>query len=198
MKRENINKFFYAIYSPLVWLLLKFKGVKSTSSSYWNGIPFISRAKKTSIVIGEGCRFASRETSNLIGINHRCMLSTTVGSNGIFIGKHCGFSGVTIWCFKKITIGDNVRVGANVTIMDGDAHQNDPRAGKDKDIVIEDNVWIGANTIILKGVSIGKNSLVGAGSVVTSIVPPNVIAAGNPCKVIRQLDEKILRQYESR
>jgi acetyltransferase-like isoleucine patch superfamily enzyme len=197
MKRENINKIFYAIYSPLVWLLLKIKGVKSALPSYWIGFPFISKAPKTSIVIGEGCRFASRKTSNLIGINHRCLLSTTNGSDGIFIGKHCGFSGVSIRCFKKITIGDNVRVGANVTIIDGDAHQDDPRAGKNKDIVIEDNVWLGMNVVVLKGVTIGRNSLIGAGSIVTKDIPANVVAAGNPCRIVKQLDESVIKKLEA-
>lgn len=59
------------------------------------------------------------------------------------------------------------------------------------------NVWIGANVMILKGVHIGRNSLVGAGSVVTKDIPANVVAAGNPCKVIRELDEQIIRQLES-
>ena len=197
MNRILWNKIQYVIYSPFVWVSLFLKGIKTNGSSYWNGFPFISKAKHTNIIIGVGCRFANRGTSNLIGVNHRCMLSTSDGSDGIFIGKYCGFSGVTIWCFKKITIGNHVRVGANVTIMDGDAHQNDPRAGVNSPIVIEDNVWIGANVMILKGVHIGRNSLVGAGSVVTKDIPANVVAAGNPCKVIRELDEQIIRQLES-
>ena len=88
----------------------------------------------------------------------------------------------------KIIIGNKVRVGANVTIMDGDAHQDDPRSGDNKPVIIADGVWIGANVFILKGVSIGKNSVIGAGSVVTRNIPPDVVAAGNPCKVIMNLN----------
>lgn len=64
-------------------------------------------------------------------------------------------------------------------------------------LYLMNNVWIGANVMILKGVHIGRNSLVGAGSVVTKDIPANVVAAGNPCKVIRELDEQIIRQLES-
>jgi hypothetical protein len=56
------------------------------------------------------------------------------------------------------------------------------------DVVLEENVWIGDSAIVCKGVTIGKNSIVGAGSVVTSDIPANVIAAGNPAKIIRALD----------
>lgn len=89
-----------------------------------------------------------------------------------------------------------MRVGANVTIMDGDAHQDDPRAGKNVPIVIEDNVWIGANATILKGVTIGRNSLIGAGSVVVKSIPENVIAAGNPCRVIKSLDNETINKLK--
>jgi acetyltransferase-like isoleucine patch superfamily enzyme len=54
-------------------------------------------------------------------------------------------------------------------------------------VVIGDNVWLGVNSVVLKGVTIGKNSVIGANSVVTRDIPPNVIAAGNPCKVIKQI-----------
>lgn len=65
---------------------------------------------------------------------------------------------------------------------------SDPRAGKPKPVIIEENVWIGEGVKVLKGVTIGKNSVIGAGSVVTKSIPDNVIAAGNPCKVIKQIN----------
>lgn len=89
-------------------------------------------------------------------------------------------------------------MGANVLIMDGDSHQDDPRAGEDNPIVIEDNVWIGANVTIMKGVTIGKNSLIGTGSIVTKSIPENVVAAGNPCKVLRPLTEEVIEQLNTR
>lgn len=55
--------------------------------------------------------------------------------------------------------------------------------------MIEDNVWIGANVTINQGVTIGKNTIIGSGSVVTKSIPENVIAAGNPCRVLREITE---------
>ena len=62
---------------------------------------------------------------------------------------------------------------------------DDPRSGKPKDVIIGDNVWLGVNVVVLKGVTIGDNTLIGANSLVTTNVPANVIAAGNPCKAIK-------------
>lgn len=193
----NRNKISYALFTPVVRACLFVKGIRTLQKTYWNGFPFISKSKGSTIEIGRGCRFASRQTSNLMGVNHRCMLSTSSPCSTLQIGDRCGFTGVTIWCFEKITLGNNVRVGANVTIMDGDAHQDDPRSGENSPITIEDNVWIGANTIVLKGVTIGRNTLIGAGSVVTKSIPANVLAAGNPCRVIRSLEESVVNSLES-
>ena len=191
--RVSINKIYYLAYSPFVWLVLRIRGVKISGRSYWNGFPSIERGKDSAISIGTGCRFVSRHIGNRLGLNHPCMI-TTAHNATLEIGDGCGFSAVSIWCFKHIVLGNNIRVGANVTIMDGDAHQDDPRAGDNEDVVIKDNVWIGANTIVLKGVTIGKNSLIGAGSVVTKSIPDNVVAAGNPCKIIRELDDSIINR----
>lgn len=142
------------------------------------------------IVIGNNCIFLSLETANNIGLNHKCILSATPAiseSCEISIGNNCGFSGTSIWCFNSITIGDNVRCGANALITDGDAHFDDPRTSAPAPIVIEDNVFIGANVVVKKGVTIGMNTVIGMNSVVTKSVPANSVAVGNPCKVIRNL-----------
>lgn len=154
------------------------------------------RAKGSTISIGKNCRFMNWSLGNLIGINHRCILSTYSKEAKLIIGDRCSFSGVSIWCHESITLGNSVRVGANCTIMDSDQHTDDPRAGKNKPVVIEDNVWLGGNVMVLKGVTIGRNSLIGAGSVVTKSIPANVIAAGNPCKVIRPLDDETIKKLE--
>ena len=93
-----------------------------------------------------------------------------------------------------IRIGNNVAVGANTIICDTDFHplrpsdrMLDPNEGATAPIVIEDNVFIGMQSLILKGVTVGTGSVIGAGSVVTRDVPPGVIAAGNPARVIREL-----------
>lgn len=197
MNRILYTKLLYAVYSPFQNLKLKWNGVKTNGLVFTGGSLFVSRAKNSTISIGRGCRFMSKECGNLIGLNHRCMLST-VDSAKLVIGDRCSFSGVALRCFGDITLGDNVRVGANTTIISGDAHQDDPRAGKNKPINIEDNVWIGSNVMILKGVTIGRNSVVGAGSIVTRSVPENVVAAGNPCKVIKSLNEETIKKLEGK
>ena len=89
-----------------------------------------------------------------------------------------------------IYIGDKVMIGPNVTIITA-AHPTEPdlRAQGlqyNKDVHIGENVWIGANAVILPGVHIGKNSVIGAGSVVTKDIPDNVVAVGNPCRILRE------------
>lgn len=173
------------------------RGLKFKYPIYFAGYPYLVCGRKSLIKIGKNCRFMSYSYGNLIGLNHRCILATEKNAL-IDIGSSCGFSGVTIWSFNTIKIGNSVRCGANVTIMDGDAHLDDPRSGKSSPIFIEDNVWIGKDVTILKGVRIGKNSLIGANSVVTKSIPANVIAAGNPCRVIRSLTDDIINRLENK
>jgi len=77
-------------------------------------------------------------------------------------------------------------------ISDADWHGIYDRAepvGQTKPVILEDNVWVGDSAIICKGVTVGKNSIIGAGSVVTKDVPPNSIFAGNPAKFVKSIDK---------
>lgn len=162
-------------------------GIKLGKGARFDGKCNFHRFPKTIIKIGACCEFRSRINSNLIGIDRPCSISTHLSSHNavLEIGDHCGFSGTVIGCFKHIKIGNHVRCGANTLITDSDWHADDPRVGEDADVFIEDNVWLGEGVKVLKGVTIGKNSVIGAGSIVTRDIPSNVIAAGNPCKVIK-------------
>ena len=103
-------------------------------------------------------------------------------------------------CFSIIAEGDgvfigrNCLIGFNVTIMDSDFHdlnptkRLDPTNIKTKKVIIEDNIFIGSNVLILRGVHIGKNSVIAAGSVVTKSFPENCVIAGNPAKIIKMLE----------
>lgn len=91
----------------------------------------------------------------------------------------------------RITIGRDVQIGPNVQLLTP-THPVDPELRREKyeaakPIVIGDNVWLGGGAIVLAGVSIGNNSVIGAGAVVTKDVPENVVAVGNPARVIRRL-----------
>jgi len=94
----------------------------------------------------------------------------------------------------RVKIGDNVQVAPNVSIYTAGhpVHPETRNTGYEYgiDITIGDNVWIGGSVSILPGVTIGDNAVIGAGSVVTKDIPANVIAAGNPCRVIREITEE--------
>lgn len=93
----------------------------------------------------------------------------------------------------KITIGDNVLFGPNVSIYTAGhpIHPESRNSGYEYGIpvTIGSNVWIGGSCVILPGVSIGNNVVIGAGSVITKDIPDNVCAAGNPCRVIREITD---------
>ena len=98
----------------------------------------------------------------------------------------------------QITIGKHVLIGPNVTLCTT-GHSIHPKHRADGmysfPITIEDNVWLGANVIVLPGVTIGENSVIGAGSVVTRDIPANVIAFGSPCKVYREINDHDAEYY---
>ena len=94
----------------------------------------------------------------------------------------------------KVKIGDNVMMGPNVGIYTAGhpIHPDSRNSGYEygMDVTIGNNVWIGGSVSIMPGVTIGDNTVIGSGSVVTKDIPANVIAAGNPCKVIREITEE--------
>ena len=95
-------------------------------------------------------------------------------------------SNIKIRCHEKIEIGENVAISHDVTIMDSDAHEGLWKGyKKTKPIKIGNHVWIGTRATILKGVTIGDNAIIAAGSVVTKDVPSNTVVAGVPAKVIK-------------
>lgn len=102
-----------------------------------------------------------------------------------------------------VTIGDNVLFGPNVSLYTAGhpIHPISRNSGYEYGIpiTIGDNVWLGGNVVVTPGVTIGENSVVAAGSVVVKDIPANVVAAGNPCKVIREIrDEEIDYYYKDR
>ena len=95
----------------------------------------------------------------------------------------------------KVTFGKNVMVGPNngffTTSHPLSANIRIKNLQWAKPITIEDNVWLGANVVVLGGVTIGKNSVIGAGSVVKKNIPPNSLAVGNPCKIIKTIKNPV-------
>ena len=98
-----------------------------------------------------------------------------------------------------IYIGDSVMLGPNVVLATA-GHPVDPELRRlvyqfNQPIHIGNNVWLGAGVIVLPGVTIGDNSVVGAGSVVTKDIPANVVAVGNPCRILREINEHDREYY---
>lgn len=127
------------------------------------------------------------------GTELRPPLYVDYGSN-ISIGARCFANyGLVALDVAAITIGNDVQMGPNVQLLTP-THpvEAGPRRDKweaAKSITIEDNVWLGGGVIVLPGVTIGENTVVGAGAVVTRDLPPNVVAVGNPARVIRNVSE---------
>jgi acetyltransferase-like isoleucine patch superfamily enzyme len=163
-------------------------GIRVGSGCEFRGLTRFRRHPGSTITIGKNCLFFSSPASNLIGVNRPCIVSTLTEGAQIEIGPNCGFSGTVIGCASKIVLGDDVRCGANTLITDTDWHMDDPRTGPDEPIKIEKGVWLGVNVTVLKGVTIGENTMVSAGSVVIHSLPANVVAGGMPAKVLKQID----------
>lgn len=178
-----------------VYFEAKLKNIKiGKNCIFWSRV-IMYRAPFSSITIADNCKFRSDSSSNLIGLNHKCNLVTLRKDANIEIGMNCGFSGTIIGAARRIFIGNDVLCGANTIITDTDWHpvNNNDRVNKNyaeaDPVIIEDNVWLGVNVVVLKGVRIGRNTVIGANSLVTRDIPSNVIAAGNPCKIIRKLEK---------
>lgn len=153
---------------------------------------------------------SKREQAVVLGVHVSCYagVSFSLGEHGsCSVGDFTLLNGALIMADDRIEIGSHCLVSWNVGIADSDFHPIEPAQrrldaqalapfyeGRPKrpplvtrPVIIADNVWIGMNAIILKGVTIGENSVVAAGAVVSKSVPANVVVAGNPAVIVKQL-----------
>ena len=159
------------------------------------GEPVVYVYPSSEIRLGQSVTLISVSFGTALGVNHPVVLRTLAPGAKIIIGDRVGISGGSICAARLVEIGDDTMLGANVTIADTDFHSLHPAHRRGHlhptvgvaEVRIGKRVLVGTNAIVLKGVSIGDNSIIGAGSVVTKSVPENCIAAGNPCRVIRVL-----------
>jgi acetyltransferase-like isoleucine patch superfamily enzyme len=171
----------------------QWRGIAIGKGCRFHGRPILRRSPGSGIIIGAGSVFRSSQTSNLGGVNRPCYICTNRSGARIEIADSCGFSGTVICAEVEIVFGKNVWCGVNTLIIDTDGHPVDAQkrlageSGGAIPIRIEDNAWLGMNVVVLKGVTIGRNSVVAANSVVTNSIPANVIAAGYPARVVQQI-----------
>ena len=160
----------------------------------YRGWSVIYSFKGSTIKIGSGTSLFSSFTSNMLGLYQRCIIVARYGGY-IELGQKCGISGSTIYAWDSIKIGNHTCIGANCKIIDNDFHPlsysqriniEQKYKVKKRPIIIGECCFIGANSIILKGTTLGKNVVVGAGSVVCGTFPDNVIIAGNPAKIVKE------------
>lgn len=179
---------------PMTRLIFALAGVRWGRGWRFYGVPILQKHRRSTLVIGDDLMLRSIAHSNALSPNHAVILSARRPGAQLIIGRGFGMTGGTICAEERVSIGDNVWVGANCTITDTDFHPlrledrlARPLDGATAPVVIEDGVFVGMDTLILKGVTIRAGSVIGAGSVVTHDIPPFVIAAGNPARVIREL-----------
>lgn len=153
------------------------------------------------ITIKEGCSLSNTTIyisgdNNVVLIDQKtrfmgpCKINMSNGAN-LYIGENTGIRGVSfILDNANVSIGKLCMFSYNITIRNTDSHKvlnltTNEIVNQPKDITIGNHVWIGQNATILKGVSIGDNSIVALGAVVTKSCPPNSIVAGNPAKIVK-------------
>ncbi|MFA6523248.1 MAG: acyltransferase [Candidatus Peribacteraceae bacterium] len=173
-----------------IWMRLFGCTVPASAKIY--GFPNLLR-HEGKIIIGERVMMNSLRSIYRFGQPFPRMVLSTTKTGVIEIGDDAGLNGSAIHAEKKVFIGKRVMIGAGCRIADVSFHPVDavPRRHlEDKEpqeVRIEDDVWLGVDVQVGKGVTIGKGSVIGAKSMVTSDIPPFVLAAGTPAKVIRPL-----------
>lgn len=176
------------------WITFHANGVEFASFRT-GGRPCVIIARGGSMHIGKKFAMNNGIKHNPIGAPQPCVFFVDKNCC-LSIGENVGISQTALVAKDNLTIGNNVKIGGGTCVYTTDFHSldaqvrassDDSKYSKKAPVVIEDNVFVGAKSIILKGVTIGRNSIVGAGSVVTKSIPANEIWAGNPARFIRKI-----------
>ena len=184
--RKNLRLWYWTRY-------LKAQGVTVGSNVSLKGKPRIERFTGR-IVLGDNVTLRSHDYGYHSALYGPTRLMTDTHPDALIeIGDNSRINGACIHATKRISIGRNCLIAANVCILDSDGHGLAPDERHLVNpvclpVTIEENVWIGINAIILKGVTVGRNSVVASGSVVVKDVPANCVVAGNPARVVKQFE----------
>jgi acetyltransferase-like isoleucine patch superfamily enzyme len=189
------RRFYEFVTSKILCFILSTKSnVKLGKNVRFKKIPHLQIDQSAKLYIGNNVMINSDNRNYHINMHSRCKIMADRSNAVIRIDDNCRIHGTCIHAFESISIGKNCLIAANTQIIDGNAHDLSfpfvenriHTGGSSKPIVIEDNVWIGANVIVLPGVTIGRGSVISAGSVVHKSIPAMVIAGGNPINIIKE------------
>lgn len=191
----EVTKIIYHKWSALrTKLIFSLNGIEYGSGLITSGTPYVHLSRRGRIQIGNNLSLGNWVATNASGLKGKCKLEARNGAV-LTIGNNVGMTATTIICHQKVIIEDNVMIGVGTHIYDTNFHNissvlridmHDPQSSvKSAPIILCKNAFIGAYSIILKGVSIGENSIVAAGSVVVKSIPNNQIWGGNPAKFIK-------------
>lgn len=164
----------------------RLKGLTIGKQTFISGFPIFSQCKNSKIVIGNNVVLHSKRKYNTL-ITNKIGISTIEPGAIVELKDNCGLSGCKIVCANKVSIGEYTIIGPDTIIYDCKEHEYDPEIGwlgrrkrTGKPINIGARCFIGMRCIILKGVTIGDNCVISAGTIITKDVPPGHLAYGNP------------------
>ncbi len=183
--RERGRKLFKVVSSPrLAWYLLNAQLQMARGAT----VPVSVRLRGRARVHGRG-HIIIGERAILVGTVVPIELTAHEGGK-LIIGEQTFINyGASISAHESVTIGARCKIGHYAFVMDNNQHDmlDRTRLPQSSPVAIEDDVWIGAHVVVLPGVRIGRNAVVGAGSVVKQDVPANGLVAGNPARLVRML-----------
>jgi acetyltransferase-like isoleucine patch superfamily enzyme len=187
---------FYKGYSKIVTYIKLYGNGVIFKNFNTNGIPYIMVSRRGFFRIGKHFIINNELHGNPIGRPQKCIFFVDKGAK-LTIGNNVGMSSTAIVCHINISIADNVKIGGGTCIYDTDFHSLNSKYREinnmdkfhkvNKPIIICENVFVGSNSTILKGVTIGRNSIIGACSVVTKNIPDNEIWGGNPARFLKKI-----------
>lgn len=176
-------------------LRLKLKGVSVPNTTRIRGFFGLNIRKGGKLIIGKKFTLVNGLMMNPLSKNVRSMIQIEENAR-IVIGDNVGMSSVTLWALNSIEIGDDVKLGAGVIVMDANMHSLNYKLRRSyledqsdvisKPVKIGNDAFIGVNSIISKGVTIGERSIIAAGSVVVKSVPADEIWGGSPARFIKK------------
>lgn len=172
------------------------RGVEIGQGVRFYGNPTLSLEEDSHIRIGDRCLLMSDPRLATLGTDHPVVIRTVHSGAVIELGEDVGITGGAVVAARGIVIGEGTMLGANAMIVDTDFHPLDslarrfqplpvPQAGDE--VRIGKNVFVGSRAVVLKGSTVGDNSVIAAGAVVSGEIPAGVIAAGVPAKPLRAL-----------